>query len=85
MTLGTVDLNGGWKLFVSDRIPFGSWVCMLTLKALDQSLCLLQVYALNTTSEYPAFVDEVNDALLQVSPTESTVLMGDFKGGLHLK
>ena len=33
------------------------------------------VYA---TSEYQAFVDDVNDALLRVSPTESTVLMGDF-------
>ena len=40
--------------------------------------CLLQVYALSATSEYQAFVDEVNDALLRVSATESTVLMGDF-------
>ena len=28
--------------------------------------------------EYQAFVDEVNDGLLRVSPTESTVLMGDL-------
>ena len=42
-------------------------------------MCLLQVYAPNATSEYQAFVDEVYDALLRVSPTESTVLMGDFK------
>ena len=33
------------------------------------------VYA---TSEYQAFVEDVNNALLRVSPTESTVLMGDF-------
>ena len=33
---------------------------------------------LNATSEYQTFVDEVNDALLRVSATESTVLMGDF-------
>ena len=51
---------------VSDWIPLGSRVCMLKLKVLDRSLCLLQVYAPNTTSEYQAFVDEVNDALLQV-------------------
>ena len=52
---------------------------MLKLKLLDRSLCLLQVYAPNATSEYQAFVDEVNDALLRVSATESTVLvMGDF-------
>ena len=51
---------------------------MLKLKVLDRSLCLLQVYAPNTMSEYQTFVDEVNDTLLQVSATESTVLMGDF-------
>ena len=49
---------------------------MLKLKVLDRSLCLLQVYAPNATSKYQAFVDEVNDALLRVSPTESTVLWG---------
>ena len=51
---------------------------MLKLKALDRSLSLLQVYAPNATNEYQAFVDDVNDAVLRVSPTESTVLMGDF-------
>ena len=51
---------------------------MLKLKVLDRSLCLLQVYAPNATSEYQAFVDEVNDVLLRVSATESTVLMGGF-------
>ena len=51
---------------------------MLKLKVLDRSLCLFQVYAPNATSEYRTFGNEVNDALLQVSPTESTVLMGDF-------
>ena len=64
---------------VSDWIPLGSRVCMLKLKVLDRSLCLLQVYAPNATSEYQAFVDEVNDALPRVSRTESTILMGDFK------
>ena len=51
---------------------------MLKLKVLDRSLCLLHVYAVNATSEYKAFVDQVNDALLRVSTTESTVLTGDF-------
>ena len=49
---------------------------MLKLKVLNRSLCLLQVYAPDATSEYEAFVDEVNDALLRVSPTEFTVLTG---------
>ena len=44
---------------VSDWIPLGSRVCMLKLKVLDRSLCLLQVYAPNATSEYQTFVEEV--------------------------
>ena len=56
---------------------------MLKLKILDRSLCLLQVYAPNVTSEYQAFVDEVNGALLRVSSTELTFLMGDFNA--HVK
>ena len=63
---------------VSDWIRLGSQVCMLKLNVLDWSLYLLQVYAPNATSEYQAFVDDINDALLRVSATESTVLMGDF-------
>ena len=60
---------------VSDWIPLGSRVCMLKLKILHRSLCL---FAHKAASEYQAFVDEVNDALLQVSPTKCIVLMGDF-------
>ena len=63
---------------VSNWIPLESRVSMLKLKVLDRSLCLLQVYAPNATREYQAFVDEVNDALLRVSATESTVLKEDF-------
>ena len=44
---------------VSDWIPLGPQACMLKLKALDRSSCLLQVYAPKVTSEYQAFVDEV--------------------------
>ena len=63
---------------VSDWIPLRSRDCMLKLKVLVRSSCLLQVYTPNATNEYRIIVDEVNDALLRVSPTESTVLMGDF-------
>ena len=38
----------------------------------------IQVYAAKATSEYQDFVNEVNNAFLRVSPTESTVLMADF-------
>ena len=65
---------------VSDWFPLGSSVCMLKLEVLDWSVCLLQVHTPNATSEYQAFVDEVNNVLLRVSPTESTILMGDFNG-----
>ena len=67
-----------WSNCASDWMPLGSRVCMLKLKVLDRSLCLLLVCAPNATSEYQAFADDVNDALLRVSATESTVLMGDF-------
>ena len=63
----------------SDWIPLESRACLLKLKVVDRSLCPLQVYAPNAMSEYQAFVDNVNDTLLRVSATESTVLMGDFK------
>ena len=42
---------------------------------LDQSFCLLQVYAPNATSEYQAFADEVNDALLRVSLLNLQILL----------
>ena len=44
---------------------------MLKLKVMDRSLCLLQVYAPNATSEYQTFVDEVNDALLRAEVKSS--------------
>jgi len=64
--------------YVSDWIPLGSRVCILKLKVKNQSICLLQVYAPNAAREYQTFVDEVNDALLRVSSSESTDLIGDF-------
>jgi len=50
----------------------------LKLKVENLSICLLQVYAPKAASEYQTFVDEVNDALLRESSSESTVLTGDF-------
>ena len=44
-------------------------------QGLDRSLCLLQLHAPNATSEYQAFVDEVNvPRSFRVSPREFTVL-----------
>ena len=51
---------------------------MLKLKTLNWLLLLLQVYASKTRSEYKPFVDEMNDALVRLSPTESAVVMEDF-------
>ena len=59
-------------------MPLGSRISMLKLKIVDRPFCLLQVHAPNATSEYHNFVDEVNDALLRVSATESTVFLRDF-------
>ena len=64
--------------YAFDWIPLGSWICKLTLKVKDWSLCLLQVYASNAMSEYQAFVDDLNDALRRVGATESTILLGYF-------
>ena len=90
---GTVELDGGWRLFYSGADPNMSAQadvgiltrlsdcvsdCMLKLKVLDRSLCLLQIYVPTATSEYQTFVDKVNDALQRLSPTESTFLMVDF-------
>ena len=63
---------------VSEWIPLGSRACMLKLIVQNTALCLFQVYATNATSEYEAFVDEVNDALSRVANSESIVLSGDF-------
>ena len=68
--------------FVFDWIRLGSRACMLKLKVKDRSLCLLQVYAPNTVSEYLAFVDDVNDVLQRVGLSESTILSGDFNADI---
>ena len=63
---------------VDEWIPIGGRVCILKVKIKSQSLCFIQVYAPNSTTQYLDFVDEVNDALQRVSSSESTVLLGDF-------
>ena len=72
---GTVELNGGWKVFCSgvdaalcaqagvgllvspnmaecvvDWVPLGGRVCLLKLRLLERSLCVLQVYVPNIKS-----------------------------------
>jgi len=37
--------------------------CMLGLKLLGRSMCLIQVYSPNSTAQYPDFVEETSDAL----------------------
>ena len=51
---------------------------MLRLKVKDRSLCLLQACALNATSEFQAFVADVNGALQRVGSTASAILLRDF-------
>ena len=57
---------------------------MLQLKVKDRSVCILQVYVPNTASDYQAFVNDVNDALQRVGPTESTILLGDFNAHIGI-
>ena len=47
---------------VSEWISLGSRVCLLKLIVQNRALCLFQVYAPNSKSEYEAFSDEVNNA-----------------------
>ena len=75
----SVEISQAWLSdCVSNWISLGSRVCMLKLKIMDRSSCLLQIYAAIASSEYLAFVVKINDDLLQVSPTESTVLVENF-------
>ena len=55
---------------------FGITNLHVEAQGIESVLCLSQVYDCNATSEYEAFVDELNDALLRVPPTEFTVLTG---------
>ena len=41
-------------------------------------MCLLQVFPSNDKSEYQAFEDEINEALLRLSPTGFTILIENF-------
>ena len=63
---------------VFNWIPLGSRACELKLKVKDRSSCLFQVYTPNVVSAYKASVDDVNDAILGVGSTDSTILWEDF-------
>jgi len=50
----------------SEWIHLGLQACMVIFIVQDRPLCLLQVYALIAKSALEAFVNKVNDTLLQV-------------------
>ena len=63
---------------VVDWVPLGGRVCLLQLRLQERSLCIFQVYAPNTESQYEAFLEEVEIALGKATSSESLVLSGDF-------
>jgi len=63
---------------VDEWIPLGERVCMLTLKLLDRSVCLIQAYAQNASALFPEFVNETSDVLRRVKVNESTIYLEDF-------
>ena len=63
---------------ITDWIPIRERVCLFKLRLLEQSLCILQVYAPNAKTQYQPFLDEVGAALQRVTSAESIVLLGDF-------
>ena len=63
---------------IVDWVPLGGRVCLLKLRLQERSLCILQVYAPNTESQYEAFLEEVEVALGKATSSESLVLLGDF-------
>ena len=50
----------------------------MKFKVKNRSLCLLQLYAPHTVSEYQVFVNDINDDFQKVGSTESTILSGNF-------
>ena len=63
---------------VTDWIPLREKVCLLKLRLQEQLLCILQVYAPNTETQYQPFLDEVGVALQKIISVESIVLLGNF-------
>ena len=64
--------------FVTDRIPLRGRVCLLKLRLQERLLCILQVYAPNTETQYQPFLDEIGVALQKITSAESIILLGDF-------
>ena len=63
---------------IVDWVPLGGRVCLLKLRLHERSLCVFQVYALNTESHYKAFREEVEVALRKATSSESFALSCDF-------
>ena len=57
-------------------MPPGVKVCMLRLKLLCRSLCLMRVYSLNSSAH--TVIPGGNYALRRFKTNESTILLGDF-------
>jgi len=53
-------------------------VCMLRLKLLSRSLCLIQAYGPNSSALYLKFVEEISCVLRRVKTNKCAILLGDF-------
>ena len=67
---------------VDEWIPLRIKVCMLKLKLLRRSLCLIQVYGPHASAPYLEFEQLVSDALLMVKTNKSTILQVEFNAYL---
>ena len=63
---------------VVEWMPRSERIGVLRLRLEGRICALVQVYAPNRESEYPAFLDEVGLALAAVPPTDSVMLLGDL-------
>lgn len=68
---------------LTDRVvewtPISSRVAVLRLRLLEgRKLAIVQGYAPNLTSEYPTFLNEVEQGVATLHRTDSLMLMGDF-------
>lgn len=51
-------------------------MCILRVKLIEPSPCLIQVYLPNSSAQYTEFVEETSHALRKVKSNESKNLMG---------
>ena len=63
---------------VVDWVPLGKRLFLLKLRLQERSVCILQLYAPNTESQYEAFLEEVEVALRKATSCEYLALLGHF-------